>query len=392
MASNDVTILGVGDLVLHRPDIKQKAEELQPVFRQADIRYGQLEMVVSNRGEVHNGLALMWRFPPEDIMGFKYLGIDCASAQGNHAMEWGPTALLDTLEAAEKVGVRAFGAGKNLDEARKPVILERKGTRVAFLGYGSAIAFGDEADTILPGVNPMRITTLYEMIEHNQPGTRPRVHTIPNPEDMANMVEDIKKAKQVADVVAIAWHAGVHYTTRGEMAQYQYTVGHAAIDAGADVIFATHAHMLKAIEVYKGKVIFHGLGNFIAGPTNPPKGVNIFGSAIGRNLREATASLQGKPDPRWPEYKRDAAYLPTGIAKVVVSNKKVQRVSFIPMFENPMDQAWPVKVDPGSDKLIARVKSGDLFNEVVDFQMAATSEAGLKTQFKLEGDELVIVT
>ena len=75
------------------------------------------------------------------------------------------------------------------------------------------------------------------------------------------MVEDIKQVRSVADVVIVSMHWGIHFMP-AKLATYQKEVGHAAIDAGADLIIGTHPHILKGIEVYKGKVIFYSLGNF----------------------------------------------------------------------------------------------------------------------------------
>ena len=75
------------------------------------------------------------------------------------------------------------------------------------------------------------------------------------------MEEDIRAAKARADVVIMSIHWGIHHVP-GMLADYQFTVGHRAIDAGADLILGTHAHLIKGIEIYKGKAIFFSLGNF----------------------------------------------------------------------------------------------------------------------------------
>ena len=72
---------------------------------------------------------------------------------------------------------------------------------------------------------------------------------------------NIRKAKQQADLVVVSMHWGIHFT-EAEVAAYQFEYAHDAIDAGADLILGHHAHILKPIEVYKGKVIFYSLGNF----------------------------------------------------------------------------------------------------------------------------------
>jgi hypothetical protein len=80
---------------------------------------------------------------------------------GNHAMEWGPEAMLQTMDVLRDNGVQPFGAGQDIDEARRPAIIEKKGKTVAFIGYNSILSWGDEADVNWPGVAPMRIETFY---------------------------------------------------------------------------------------------------------------------------------------------------------------------------------------------------------------------------------------
>ena len=77
--------------------------------------------------------------------------------------------------------------------------------------------------------------------------------------DSIRSIDDIKKLRPLVDVLIVSQHWGVHFVPF-VIATYQYEVGHAAIDAGADLIIGHHAHILKGIEVYKGKVIFFGMG------------------------------------------------------------------------------------------------------------------------------------
>jgi poly-gamma-glutamate synthesis protein (capsule biosynthesis protein) len=94
----------------------------------------------------------------------KYTGIDVGSPNGNHALEFGQPPLVDTVEALQKNGIKSFGAGKDIDEARKPAIIEKKGAKIAFLGYNSIMGVGDAADVDWPGVAPMKIHTYYEQL------------------------------------------------------------------------------------------------------------------------------------------------------------------------------------------------------------------------------------
>jgi poly-gamma-glutamate synthesis protein (capsule biosynthesis protein) len=94
-----------------------------------------------------------------------------------------------------------------------------------------------------------------------QPGSPPRIVTLTDPDDLAALVADVGAARDEADVVVVTPHWGLHFTP-GAIADYESEVGRAAIDAGADIILGHHQHILKPIQVYKGKVIFHGMGNF----------------------------------------------------------------------------------------------------------------------------------
>ena len=146
-----------------------------PVLSQADIRYCNCEQTLSDRGRAVDASYLPWRMAPEYAPAYGYAGFDVASVNGNHAMEWGPEALLHTMDLLRDNGVKPFGAGKDIEEARSPAIIEKKGTKVAFVGYNSILNWGDEGDADWPGVAPMRVDTFYQQIEHNQPATTPRV-------------------------------------------------------------------------------------------------------------------------------------------------------------------------------------------------------------------------
>ena len=108
------------------------------------------------------------------------------------------------------------------------------------------------------------------------------------------MVSDIQQLKSQVDVTVISYHWGQHFLP-WVIPMYCFDIGHAAVDAGADLILGTHAHMLKGIEVYKGKVIFYSTGNFAIelGP----------GTIIGKTPIEALKGLSKfykfTPDPQY---------------------------------------------------------------------------------------------
>jgi poly-gamma-glutamate capsule biosynthesis protein CapA/YwtB (metallophosphatase superfamily) len=376
--SDKLVVFAMGDRVCNRDDYRAQWDPLAPLLREADIRYCQVEQVFSERGTPSVSASnVMFRVSPKYVGSLKYTGIDVGSPNGNHALQYGQDALVDTIEAMESNGIRSFGAGRDIEEARKPAILEKHGTRIAFLGYNSIIGIGEAADVNWPGVAPMRIHTYYEPLEHNQPGMPPRIRTFPEPRDMEAMREDIQKARQVADVVVVAFHFGIHYK-RAVLSEYQPVVAHSAIDAGADLILGSHPHVLKAIEVYRGKVIFYSLGNFSCDPLG--RWSKASQSASIKTMIEA---IDREVDPEYPFLlNRPRDVMKTGIAKIVISNRNISKVSLLPMITTLDRYMQPLELYPGSER----------FNDVVEYIKDITAEAGITTRFKAVGKEIKVIT
>ena len=169
-------------------------------------------------------------------------------------MDWGKDGFFDTIDNLRAAGLAVVGVGAEITAARAPVIVEAKGVRTAFLAYSSILPMNYWAEADRPGCAPMRAHTVYEQIEHDQPGTPARVHTYAHRQDLAALTADIAKARALADVVVVSLHWGIHFVP-AVLADYQHEVAHAAIDAGADLILGHHAHIMKGVEVYKGKTI-----------------------------------------------------------------------------------------------------------------------------------------
>jgi poly-gamma-glutamate capsule biosynthesis protein CapA/YwtB (metallophosphatase superfamily) len=373
---NDLLIYAAGDVVLRNTaDFKAQFDYILATLREADIRYCAFEQLLSDRGFPTRIIPPCWRLEPKFVEGLKYAGFDIVSLNGNHAWDFGTEAFVDTIDNLQKNGIETVGAGKDIHEARRPAIIERKGTKIAFLSYNSILPYGAGADMYVakeefPGVAPMRVYTFYEQAEIEQPGTPCRIHTFPYREDLKAMKQDIEKAKSSADIVVLALHFGVH-NIRAEIAEYQPDVCYAAIDAGADVIIGTHTHLQKAIEVYKGKVIFYSLANFAFDGSLPP------------NPSPALVEKFKYKKAYWARYqdnkKKPTDELETSIAKIVVSDKKIKRVSFIPLLVNENDE--PYRPEPGSPG----------FDQSVNYTIDVTKEAGIDTKFRVEGGEVVVV-
>jgi poly-gamma-glutamate capsule biosynthesis protein CapA/YwtB (metallophosphatase superfamily) len=371
MATNaNIILLGCGDVgPVHGPP-ESYAELVKSTLEVADIRIGQCERVYSGRGalQVHSGGAHS-RLPPSMASVFTACGFNILSLASNHSMDWGPDAMLDTKALLEKMGILTMGVGENLREARKPAFIERKGIRVAFLDYCSVLHEGYEAGPDKAGVAPLRIHTYYEAFDY-QAGIPPKVVTIPYEKDLKAMLEDIAAAKQQSDILVLSLHWGLHFMPR-LIADYQPLVAHLAFDAGADLILGTHAHVPKAVELYKGKVCFNSLSNFImtAPGSTDPKHVE--------QLRKKFLTFYDTDiDSEYP-------YLPYGkdakrslVAKAVLTKNRVSRVSFLPTLINKEYQ--PEILQKGDPR----------FSDSIEYMEWASE--GLAHRFEIEGNEVVI--
>jgi poly-gamma-glutamate synthesis protein (capsule biosynthesis protein) len=296
-------------------------------------------------------------------------GIDIVSLASNHAMDWGPEALLDSVDMFRGMGKIVIGAGRDADEARKPAIVEKNGVKIAILAYCSVLRDGQAAGKNKAGVSPMRAHTHFAA-EEFQPGSPPRVITTPYEDDLAALQADVKKARQQADIVIVTIHWGMRIVAK-TICTYQPPIAHAAIDAGADLILGHHAHSIKQIEVYKGKVCFYSIGNFMT--TGSPKtSPNSYDwNVVWHRIDKECMAPNGRYF--FPTHCRM-----TMVPKIVMGKKGIERVSFYPAYINPRAQPYQVKAaDPK-------------FAEILEFTEWVSDQVPHK--FRVEGDEVVVET
>lgn len=373
MTKQEITVLAVGDVCVNRKDPDSAFASVVPTIQSADIAFCQLETNYSERGIALPQARTPLRAHPCNAPAIKKAGFNVVSFASNHHMDFGADALLDTIDAMRGTGIELIGVGKNIEEARRPQIIECKGTKVAFLAYSSILPFGYWADEKKPGCAPLRGFTVYEQAEPDQPGTPALIHSFAHAGDKAAMIKDIQKAKGQADIVMVSIHWGIHYK-EGEIAMYQSEVGYAALDAGADVILGHHAHILKAIEIYKGKPIFYSLCNFVFDLELPSHVLND----PHRVARVQRLNPSWRVDPRYKAYPFPVDSRMTIGARMIISDKKIRKVSFLPAYVN----------EDSSPRFLS--KKDKEFSEVVSYMEKITKAQGLDTQYQIEGDEVVI--
>ncbi|MBN2401770.1 MAG: CapA family protein, partial [Spirochaetes bacterium] len=224
-----------------------------------------------------------------------------------------------------------------------------------------------------PGCSYVNIITHYEP-SHTSPESPPLIYSFPEPGSMEAMLDDIKKLRSKCDILVLSLHKGrVH--TPVVLDKFEQPLCYAAIDAGADLILGGHAHVLKGIEFYKGKPIFHGMGNFITVTSALTVAANWN---MAQWIERRKKMFGFEPDPEYPNY----AFHPEGkqqiIAKFIINNKKITKISFIPCIVNKKGQPQIFK------------KSDDKGQQVFDYMQKITLEAGLNAKFDWAGEEVAV--
>jgi Bacterial capsule synthesis protein PGA_cap len=370
MSRNDdhgrIEVLGVGDIGPYYEPVDTYRDVFQSILDTGDVRFAHCEKVFSTRGtlQVH-GDGHYSRQDPSRARIFQECGFNVVSIAGNKAMDWGPEAMLDTIELFNEMGIQTIGGGRNAEEARRPAIVEKDGVKVAFLAYSCVLREGYNATDHNPGTAPLRVHTFY-VPEDWQPGTPPRVMTIPYEEDLAAFEADIRRTRPLADACIVSLHWGIHNIPR-VLADYQRIVARSAMAAGADVIFGHHPHIPKGIETFGPKVCFYSLSHFLWSQRE-------LGNHVPGHIGGHRHGVQH--DPAYPRLPMGPDAMKSMIGRVVVTSAGVQRVGL-----------YPVRIDTDlrPEVLFARDPRFDAAVEHIEW----TSE-GLAHRFIVEGNEVVI--
>ena len=272
----EVKMVLVGDTnIVGRSDPDSAFASVLHLLKDADIRFCNLETVVADAKYLNPyDRSPLPRTDEGSFEAFKRAGFNVVNQANNPNTYHDREPLLRSFEVLDAAGIIHGGAGRNLAEARKPAIIERNGTKVAFV-CRTSVGTPEMAATVdTPGVAYYPIHTLYEAPArvHSNPGLPPIVHTIPDRgEHRSALEEDIHTAREQADVVIVSWHWGlspfqIYPNAKAgevEVMEYQKEMGHFAIDSGADMVIGHHSHQPQPIEVYKGRPILYSLANFV---------------------------------------------------------------------------------------------------------------------------------
>ena len=251
----DLLILLAGDLVLDAEDPDHWLSGIAPAVGAADLAIGHLEVPHTVRGVELDADVPAAAPPPEHLDALARAGFAMLSLAGNHIADRGREGIDDTIARLDALGIVHTGAGATLAEARRPARIERGNRRIALLSYNcvgpeAAWAAADRA-----GCNYLRVATA-----NGSPVAPTAPLTDLTDEALWQLTDDIVSARSSADLVIVALHKGIVHTP-AVLAPYERSLAVAAIAAGADIVVGHHAHILRGIELCRGRPIFHGLGN-----------------------------------------------------------------------------------------------------------------------------------
>jgi poly-gamma-glutamate capsule biosynthesis protein CapA/YwtB (metallophosphatase superfamily) len=258
--TGDVNLMNVTD---PRTPFARINDEL----RAADVIFSNLECCLVGKPAGHSSSNEGFFADPE--VGGEVLRLAGVHAVGiANNVHYGDANIKASIARLDRLGILHAGAGADLAAARAPALLERGGVRFGFLQRSSVYwPTNHEARKDGAGIAVIRGHTAYhvpmfktraEVPPPNRPGLPPDIITWADAAYLSAFKEDIVALRPRVDVLVTSCHWGLGK----DVLQYMTEIAHAAIDAGADIVVGHGPHHSLAVEVYKGKPIFYGLGNF----------------------------------------------------------------------------------------------------------------------------------
>ncbi|TXT45095.1 MAG: capsule synthesis protein CapA [Methylocystaceae bacterium] len=207
-----------------------------------DARIVNLETSVT-RSETAEHKAINYRVSPQNAECLRAAGIDCCALANNHVLDWGPSGLLETLGALERLNIAVAGAGRSIDEARRPAIIESKG-RVVVLSF----ALPDSGTPLEWAATP----------------SSPGVNLLPDlsAESVAFACDLARSAARSEDILVMSIHWGSNWGYGVSNAQRQFA-RRLIDDAGASIVHGHSSHHAKGFEVHRNRLALYGCGDFL---------------------------------------------------------------------------------------------------------------------------------
>lgn len=318
---NGFTMVAVGDLIVSRPLTKGNHpgfDDIVKILQDADVTFGNLEVNIFDSrsfkgypqaeygGAYHLSL-------PEVGPDLKAMGFDIVGRANNHTLDWGVEGMRETSRMLDESGIVHAGTGENLAQAGAARFLETARGRVGLVSLATtfppmfrACDPAGEAPG-RPGLNPLRlaqsIVVPSDMLKNLRQvrdalpvfdpseceptcaviagvmfkaGDKAGYSYEPDSRDVADILRNVRRGKQFSDFCIVTNHCHEPANLSQEPPDYEQSFARKMIDAGADAYVGHGPHLLRGIEIYRGRPILYSLGNFFEDDLGTPSGADMF--------------------------------------------------------------------------------------------------------------------
>ena len=324
-----VSLMIIGDVQVHsrRADPTTAFVHMRDTLKQADVVYANLEgVLVKSTGDADIPDKKGWTHPgPSGVLALKAAGIPVVGTANNVA--YGRDNILETVKLLDANGIAHTGSGRNIDDAHKPAIVERKDVKIGFLQYTARWYREDEqiATATSPGVARLKSVDGITV----------------DPLDLQRVRDDIRKLRAQVDVIVVSHHnrdgatpvqfgtapaatrrSGAEPADRTRSEEYQRQFAHQALDSGADLVFGHGTHTIQGVELYHGKPILYAIGH--------------------SNFDQ-------------PGYEKSKDGL---VIRAVIQDKAIRRVSFVPVTRDANNDVMMIDPSTGEGARLLQIVTG----------------------------------
>jgi poly-gamma-glutamate synthesis protein (capsule biosynthesis protein) len=352
----DTIITAVGDMIFN-----QKISELQDpdrkglfrIMQEADIGYGNLEFSINEHPELQRPF-YNFRAPREFAWEVAAIGINLVSMANNHALDFGPEGLKECLRALDLTSITHAGAGLTLAAAHTPGTMQPQSrkTRFSLLSYmrywTNRYRSADPSAPSLATIDPAVILVAKDG----------KVDSVEGPleSDIKTMEDDVVLARRHSDVLMVSLHnhdVSHHrvYGIQNKTPANDEIMYRRAIDSGADIVLGSGPHVLRGIEIYKGKPIFYSLSDFIYQYRTPDKiPIDLIHQRDTELERPTNVSV-------WD--RRDTPDTMEGVlVRMTVNADKLKKIQLIPI---TIDDEGPLY---GVPRLVSDQRAKEMFEKI----------------------------
>lgn len=259
-----IKLLFAGDFIPPQTGTNVYSEELNELLKNKDFSFLNLEAPITENTRSIRKTGNSFKLSSDTIKHITSGYFDAVCLSNNHIRDFGDKGVNNTIRLCLENNIQTVGAGKNIQEARKPLRIIIKGKKIAIINY-SEKEFNIASET-KAGANPF---------------------------DPISAYYDIQTEKQENDYLLVIYHGGIeyqHYPTMEIIKSFKFMV-----DAGADTVIAHHTHRYSGMIYYKQKPLLFGLGNFLCPTKTMVKDDWLIGLLAIMELNEHSIDVKLQP-------------------------------------------------------------------------------------------------